>query len=83
MTADIIINALPRNGAPVSVAEVKHQLRAGGWSDCEIDQGLLQAFDAFAVTLGRHDFPVILTDAEKAGMVKDHMGNWYCLAARR
>lgn len=83
MTADIIINTLPWNGAPVSVAEVKRQLRAGGWSDADIDQGLLQAFDAYAITLGRHDFPAILTDAEKAGMVRDRMDNWYCLAARR
>lgn len=69
--------------APMVMSDLKAAMRQKGMSDADIDQAILDASDKFTVSLLRHDFPAILTDQEKAGMVQDKMGNWYVGIARR
>ena len=89
-----LVAILPNTGAPMVIAELKASLRTAGMPIGKIDSFILEranipyrkdfnyaAPDALALL--RHDFPAILTDAEKLGMVRDPSGNWYVGAALR
>lgn len=89
-----LVAILPNTGAPMVIADLKTALRSAGMPVGKIDSFILDRanipyrkdFDytaADALALLRHDFPAILTDAEKLGMVRDPSGNWYVGAALR
>lgn len=85
---------LPPSGAPLPMLEIKRLLSAAGVPQGKIDTMILSRanipykknFDysaADVLALLRHDFPAILTDNDKRGMVKDPQGNWYVGASLR
>ncbi|NDD62405.1 MAG: hypothetical protein EBZ36_00235 [Acidobacteria bacterium] len=70
-------------GAPLPLRELWHSVRSEGWEKSTFDRIVLDLAASYRVTLLRHDFPGMLSGAERAELVVDPQGNHFVGIALR
>jgi hypothetical protein len=70
-------------GAPLPLRELWHSLRAEGCNKSTFDRIVLDLAANYRVALLKHDFPGMLSAADRAELVVDPHGNHYVGIARR
>jgi hypothetical protein len=70
-------------GAPLPLRELWHSFKSEGWEKSTFDQTVLDLAASYHVTLLKHDFPGMLSAADRAELVVDPFGNHYVGIARR
>lgn len=70
-------------GAPLPLRELWQSLRAEGWEKSAFDRIVLGLAAGYRVTLLKHDFPGMLSAADRADLVVDEYGNHFVGIALR
>ncbi|MFM8392888.1 MAG: hypothetical protein ACKOB4_03060, partial [Acidobacteriota bacterium] len=70
-------------GAPLPLRELWHSLKAEGCDKATFDRIVLALAASYRVSLLKHDFPGMLSAADRAELVVDPHGNHYVGIARR
>ncbi len=70
-------------GAPLPLRELWHSFKSEGWDKSIFDRTVLDLAAGYRVTLLKHDFPGMLSAADRAELVVDPYGNHYVGIARR
>lgn len=77
LTRMVQIKLAAAQGGLVPLNELWHSLRTEGWDKTSFDRAVLHLAESYRVALQRHNFPNSLSEAERAELVADQLGNYY------